>query len=146
MSFDRTDEEGFLPKATVDKMVSSLLPKNTIVPKESKEVFQNGCIEFLNAITLEANKICEVEKKKTIVCDHIYKALENKGFKSYVEDCIKAHNGYESYLKQKPSKIDKFKDSGLTMEELHDQQLKLFQNAKIQFEKSFEEEVEEDKA
>lgn len=138
MGFEKNDDENTLPKATVDKMVSSLLPKNTIVPKESKEIFQHGCIEFLNMLTLEANKVCESEKKKTISYEHIYKALANLGFGEYVGRCTEEHGNYESYVKQKPSKIDKFKDSGLTMEELHDQQIKLFQNAKLQFERSFE--------
>jgi histone H3/H4 len=140
MGFEKNDDDGTLPKATVDKMVASLLPKNTIVPKESKELFQNGCIKFLNLLTLEANKICELEKKKTICYEHVYKALSNLGFEDYVVKCTEEHGNYENYVKQKPSKIDKFKDSGLTMEELHDQQLKLFENAKIQFEKSFEDE------
>ncbi|CAD25983.1 TATA-BINDING PROTEIN-ASSOCIATED PHOSPHOPROTEIN [Encephalitozoon cuniculi GB-M1] len=138
MNMEKNDDENTLPKATVDKMVSSMLPKNSVVPKESKEIFQNACIYFLNMLTLEANKACEEEKKKTISYEHVYKALKNLGFESYVESCMKEHENYESYIKQKPSKIDKFKDSGLTMEELHSQQIKLFQNAKLQFERSFE--------
>lgn len=138
MNLEKNDDENSLPKATVDKMVSSMLPKNTVVPKESKEIFQSGCIHFLNMLTLEANKACEDEKKKTISYDHIYTALKNLGFENYIDECIKEHGNYEKYIRQKPSKIDKFKDSGLTLEELHDQQTKLFQNAKLQFEKSFE--------
>lgn len=139
MNFDKGDEENALPKATVDKIVSSMLPKNAIVPRESKEIFQSGCIEFLNMLTLEANKACEADKKKTISYEHIHKALANLGFEDYIEKCAEEHGNYEKYVKQKPSKIDKFKDSGLTMEELQDQQSQLFQNAKLEFEKSFEE-------
>ncbi|KAM0671734.1 class 2 transcription repressor NC2 beta [Ordospora colligata] len=138
MNTERPEDENMLPKATVDRMVASMLPKSSIVPKESKEMFQNGCICFLNMLTLEANKVCEEEKKKTMSHEHIYKALKNLGFESYVEECIKEHRNYESYIKQKPSKIDKLKDSGLSMEELHDQQEKLFKIAKIELEKSFE--------
>lgn len=135
---EKSDDENTLPKATVDKMVSSMLPKNSVVPKESKEIFQSACVYFLNMLTLEANKACEEEKKKTISYEHVYKALKNLGFENYVDDCTKEHGNYENYIKQKPSKIDKFKDSGLSMEELHNQQIKLFQNAKLQFERSFE--------
>jgi down-regulator of transcription 1 len=142
MEFGRNDDESSVPKATVDKIVSSFLPKGFVVPRESKEIFLHGCIEFLTMVTLEANRACEADKKKTIAHDHVYKALEATGFGPYIEECKTAHLEYESYLKQKPSKIDKFKDSGLSMEELHDQQLKLFQSAKMQFEKSFEDEYE----
>jgi down-regulator of transcription 1 len=142
MEFGRGDDEGSLPKATVDKIVSSFLPKSFVVPRESKEIFLSGCIEFLTMITLEANKACEADKKKTIAHDHMYRALTITGFEGYVDECRTAHLDYESYLKQKPSKIDKFKDSGLSIEELGDQQSKLFQSAKMQFEKSFENEYE----
>lgn len=140
MNFEKNnDDENMLPKATVDKIVSGMLPKSSIVPRESKEIFQGICMKFLSVLTLEANKACEAEKKKTINHEHVYKALASLGFEEYVDKCSEEHGNYENYVKQKPSKIDKFKDSGLTLEELHDQQIKLFQNAKLQFERSFEE-------
>ena len=87
-------------------------------------------------ISLKATTICEKEKKKTIAFEHLIKALEEKGFAEYVKTCKEAQFNYENYVKSKPSKINKFKTSGLSLEELHNQQLELFKNAKQEFDKT----------
>ncbi|KAF9764115.1 Negative cofactor 2 complex subunit beta [Nosema granulosis] len=141
MDYENKEEDNTLPKATVERLLHMYVPKSIIITKESREVFMSSCLEFLKIICVESTKICEKEKKKTISFEHFLNALEENGFGEYVEDCRATHVEYEKYLKNKPSKINKFKDSGLSLDELHNQQLELFKNAKKEFEKSFDEET-----
>jgi histone H3/H4 len=140
MDYENKDEESTLPKATVERLLHSYTPKEMSISKESRELFINSCLEFLKLICVESTTICEKEKKKTISFDHFLKALEDKGFGDYIEACREIQVGYDKYIRNKPSRINKFKDSGLTLEELHMKQLELFQSAKKEFEKAFDEE------
>lgn len=148
MNYENRDEENSLPKSTVDRFINGCLPKQITVTKDAKEMFSNSLLEFLKLISLESTSICEKEKKKTIAFEHLIKALENKGFGDFIETCKEAQNDYEKYVKAKPSKINKFKTSGLSLEELHNQQLELFANAKQEFEKTMNgsEESEQNKS
>ncbi|KAK6090848.1 hypothetical protein P3W45_000093 [Vairimorpha bombi] len=136
MNYETRDEENTLPKSTVDRFINSCLPKQITVTKDAKEMFTNCVMEFLKMISLESTALCEKEKKKTISYEHLIKGLENKGFVDFLESCRDAQSEYENYVKAKPSKINKFKNSGLSLEELHNQQLELFKNAKQEFEKT----------
>lgn len=139
------DEENSLPKSTVDRFINSCLPKQITVSKDAKEMFTNCLMEFLKMISLESSALCEKEKKKTISYEHLVKGLQNKGFVDYLETCKVAQGEYENYVKSKPSKINKFKNSGLSLEELHNQQSELFKNAKQEFDKNLNEPEEENK-
>lgn len=81
-----------LPKATVQKIVSEILPPSTGVSfsKEARDVLIECCVEFITLISSEANDISEKEAKKTIACDHITKALETLGFGDYVAAVVEA--------------------------------------------------------
>lgn len=58
--------------------------------------------------------------------------MEECDLQDYLEPVKAAIGNYNVYVKHKPSKQNKFKESGLTMEQLHEEQLKLFAAAKIQ--------------
>ena len=140
MNHDNKDEENTLPKSTVDRYINSCLPKQITVGKEAKEMFTDCLLEFLKIISIESTKICDLEKKKTITYEHLIKSLKKLGFESYNKCCRNAQLEYEKYVKSKPSKINKFKDSGLSLEELHNQQLELFKNEKKEYEKNYNDE------
>lgn len=127
---DKTDDETSLPRATVDKLIQELLPATFTITKEARSALREMCHVFLNTIALEASKICEVENKKTINNNHVFKAFEKHGFSLYVEACKTAAIDYDDYAKHKPSKQNKFKESGKTLEELHEDQMRLFSQAK----------------
>ncbi|WUR02291.1 transcription regulator NC2 beta chain (NCB2) [Vairimorpha necatrix] len=136
MSYENRDEENSLPKSTVERFVSSCLPKQVTVSKDAKEMFLNCSLEFIKLISVQSAAICEKDKKKTIAFEYFFKALEDKGFGEFVGTCKEYQEMYEKYMKAKPSKINKFKSSGLSLEELHNQQLELFKNAKQEFDKT----------
>lgn len=75
-----------LPKATVQKIVSEILPPSQGIAfnKDARDLLIECCVEFITLISSEANEISEKESKKTIACEHITKALEQLGFGDYV--------------------------------------------------------------
>src|SRR5271169_2589984 len=72
--------------ATVQKLISELLPSDLTFAKESRDLLIDCCVEFIHLVSSEANEICERETKKTISADHVVKALVELGFEDYVQE------------------------------------------------------------
>ncbi|KAI5148301.1 down-regulator of transcription 1 [Enteropsectra breve] len=144
MPSERAEDENNLPKATVDKMIQEVLPKNLSMAKITKEKVKLACQLFIDVVSIEANKACELENKKTITNSHICQGLEELGFGAYIDVCQQAALDYSDYAKLKPSRQNKFKESGLTMDELHEDQMKLFNEAKKAIFKEYEVQESED--
>lgn len=130
MPQDKLGDDRCLPRATVDRLIHDLLQKSFVISKDTKNILKESCQLFLNMIILDANRICEIENKKIITNQHVYKSLEKYGFQEYVDSCALAASNYDDYLKHRPSKQNKFKESGKTMDELHEDQMRLFSAAK----------------
>ncbi|KAI6164914.1 TATA binding protein-associated phosphoprotein [Pisolithus thermaeus] len=146
-----SDDDLSLPKATVAKMISELLPSDVTCAKETRDLVIECCVEFIHLISSEANEICEQESKKTIAPEHIIGALKRLGFDSFtteVEDVLKDHKQQQkvlvfSYLyaifnhwallQDREKKADKIRDSGLTPEELQAKQEELFALSRAKF-------------
>ncbi|KAF9221895.1 histone-fold-containing protein [Gyrodon lividus] len=127
------DDDLSLPKATVAKMITELLPSEVTCAKETRDLVIECCVEFIHLISSEANEICEQESKKTIAPEHIIGALKRLGFDSFtaeVEDVLKDHKQQQ---KDREKKADKIKDSGLTPEELQAKQEELFALSRAKF-------------
>jgi len=122
-----SDREGFggnedlsLPKATVQKIVTEILPPSTGLSfgKDARDLLIEVCVEFITLISSEANEISEEEAKKTIACEHITKALTKLGFDDYVQDIQDVANEHKETLKGREKKANKLEQSGLSTEEL----------------------------
>ena len=72
--------------ATVQKLISELLPADLTFAKESRDLLIDCCVEFIHLVSSEANEICERETKKTISADHVIQALTELGFEDYVQE------------------------------------------------------------
>ncbi|KAK4189221.1 histone-fold-containing protein [Podospora australis] len=109
-----------LPKATVQKIVSEILPSSCGIAfsKEARDLLIECCVEFITLISSEANEISEKEAKKTIACDHITKALEQLGFSDYIPAVLEAAAEHKEVQKGREKKSNKFEASGMTLEEL----------------------------
>ncbi|KAH8886849.1 histone-fold-containing protein [Thozetella sp. PMI_491] len=120
-----------LPKATVQKIISEILPSSSGVnfSKEARDVLIDCCVEFITLVSSEANEISEKEAKKTIACDHITKALEQLGFADYVPAVLEAAAEHKEVQKGREKKANKFEQSGLTLEELERLQQEQFADA-----------------
>ncbi|KAJ7781451.1 histone-fold-containing protein [Mycena metata] len=128
-----TDDDLSLPKATVAKMITELLPNDVVCAKETRDLVIECCVEFIHLISSEANEICEQESKKTIAPEHIIGALKRLGFDSFtteVEDVLKEHKQQQ---KDREKKVSKFEQSGLTTEELAAAQEQLFAASRAKF-------------
>ncbi|KAJ7117411.1 histone-fold-containing protein [Mycena crocata] len=128
-----SDDDLSLPKATVAKMITELLPNDVVCAKETRDLVIECCVEFIHLISSEANEICEQESKKTIAPEHIIGALKRLGFDSFtseVEDVLKEHKQQQ---KDREKKVSKFEQSGLTPEELLAAQEKLFEASRAKF-------------
>ncbi|KIK65487.1 hypothetical protein GYMLUDRAFT_38960 [Collybiopsis luxurians FD-317 M1] len=127
------DDDLSLPKATVSKMISELLPKDIVCAKETRDLVIECCVEFIHLISSEANDICEKESKKTIAPEHIISALKALGFEQFtaeVEDVLKDHKQAQ---KDREKKVSKFEQSGKTEEELLAEQEQLFAESRARF-------------
>ncbi|KAK3331033.1 histone-fold-containing protein [Apodospora peruviana] len=109
-----------LPKATVQKIVSEILPSSAGIAfsKEARDVLIECCVEFITLVSSEANDISEKDSKKTIACDHITKALDRLGFGEYVPAVMEAAAEHKEVQKGREKKANKFEQSGMTLEEL----------------------------
>lgn len=123
-------EDLSLPKATVQKILSEILPKDIAVSKEAREAITECSIEFIMILSTQLNDIAEKEAKKTIASDHVVRALEELGFHNYLEVIHKVLEEHKELLKGKEKKNNKFQNSGLTEEELLRQQEELFKKSR----------------
>lgn len=138
ISIDAFDDDNSLPRATVDKLILSHLKSKSSVAKDARELIRVFCKKFLMIIASSASKKCDLDRKKTISVEHVIHALSEYGLESIIPSVKSTVSNYQEYTKHKPSKQNKFKESGLTLEQLHEEQLRLFQAAKNQAHKEME--------
>ena len=119
-----------LPKATVQKIISEVLPKDIAISKEAREVITECSIEFIMILSTQLNDIAEKEAKKTIALDHVMKALEELGFHNYLQIISRVLDEHKEMSKGKERKNNKFLNSGLSEEELLRQQEELFKKSR----------------
>ncbi|MCJ1267155.1 hypothetical protein MMC22_007040 [Lobaria immixta] len=121
----------WLPGATVHKIITEILANEPGMSftREARDVLIECCVEFLTLISSEANEIAERETKKTIATEHIEKALRELGFPEYVEEVVSVAEEHKEQLKTREKKTSKMDQSGLTQEELLQQQQELFRTA-----------------
>jgi histone H3/H4 len=126
-----------LPRATVAKLIQELLPAGIACPRETRELIQRCCVEFIHLVTGEANDICERKHKRTITPEHVVEALHALGFGDYVEDAQAAAEHVQQQHREKRTVRDRSRDlqerSGLTEAQLLQQQEELFQAARQRY-------------
>ncbi|KXS20137.1 histone-fold-containing protein [Gonapodya prolifera JEL478] len=129
------DEELSLPKATMQKLIQEMMPKDLQVSKEARELITECCVEFIHLLSSEANDVCEREQRKTISGDHVIKALKDLGFEDYAPEVEAVQKEHEKEIKQqRERKVNRLQDSGLSEEALLKQQEELFAQAKAKME------------
>lgn len=97
--------------------------------RDARELLIECCVEFITLISSEANEIAEKEQKKTIAIEHIDKALKDLGFPEYVKEVLASAGDAKEMLKTREKKTSKMDQSGLSQEELLEQQQALFRSA-----------------
>ncbi|MCJ1399597.1 hypothetical protein MMC11_002799 [Xylographa trunciseda] len=136
-----------LPKATIQKIITEILGDKSGLTfgKDARDLLIDCSVEFITLISSEANEIAEKESKKTIAAEHIDKALRELGFPEYVSEVLAVAGEHKEQLKvstfselqenradelqTREKKTNKLQDSGLTDEQLLQQQQELFRSA-----------------
>ncbi|MCJ1392021.1 hypothetical protein MMC18_004888 [Xylographa bjoerkii] len=126
-----------LPKATIQKIITEILGDKSGLTfgKDARDLLIDCSVEFITLISSEANEIAEKESKKTIAAEHIDKALRELGFPEYVSEVLAVAGEHKEQLKAstfnetREKKTNKLQDSGLTDEQLLQQQQELFRSA-----------------
>lgn len=124
------DEDVGLPKATVNKLILELLPKDISCAKDSRDIITDACVEFIHLISSEANEVCEKDGKKMIAGEHVITALKNLGFEEYVQELTEVLEEHVKSTKERESRSQKLENSGLSMEELERMQEELLAKAR----------------
>lgn len=128
------DDEVTLPRATVQKLISELLsPEGLTASKDVKDIIVDACTEFIHLVSSEANDLCEKSGKKTIGSDHCVQALKDLGFESYLADIEDVLEDHKQEVKQRERKASKMQISGLSPEELQQQQEALFAASRARY-------------
>jgi len=130
------DDDLSLPKATVQKLISELLPSDLTFAKESRDLLIDCCVEFIHLVSSEANEICERETKKTISADHVVKALVELGFEDYVQEIQDIAVEHKEQQKVREKKQNKLHQSGMSQEELQRMQEELLGQSRAKFEQT----------
>lgn len=130
------NEDLSLPRATVQKILTEILPSDTCLSKEAREALIECCINFIMIVATESNDIAEQDLKKTISTDHVINALRTLGFEHYIpvlEEFVESCRN-NAKIKEK-RKESKFVKSGLTEEELLAKQQELFKASRDRLQK-----------
>mmetsp|Transcript_14217 Transcript_14217/g.29090 ORF Transcript_14217/g.29090 Transcript_14217/m.29090 type:complete len:123 (-) Transcript_14217:2495-2863(-) len=99
---------------------------------ETRELLADCCTEFIQLVSSEANEICEKERRKTIMPEHILAALQALGFQKYYEEVVELHQKQVKEGEKSKSRGGwaKMAQSGVSAEDLLRQQQELFNLAK----------------
>ncbi len=98
--------------------------------KEAKDMIGEFSLEFVHLLSSEANVVCEQEKKKTILSDHVIGALKSLGFEGFVTAVSQESELFQKTTKETARKPFRLENSGLSTEELLKSQEELFARAR----------------
>jgi len=120
------DDDLSLPKATVQKIVSEIIPPDLVFSRDTRDALIECCVEFIMILSTESNDIAEKESKKTIASEHVIKALEVLGFQDYIEPIQEVVSEHKESQKVREKKVGKLESTGRSEEELQREQELLF--------------------
>ncbi|KAJ9049592.1 negative cofactor 2 transcription regulator complex subunit ncb2 [Entomophthora muscae] len=127
------EDELSLPKTTVHKLITEMLPSDIACSKETREILIECCVEFIHLLASEANDVCEKESKKTIAAEHVISALQSLGFDEYIPHIQAVFHDHKNTMKIRDRKSSRLENSGLTEEELLKSQEELFAKARQRY-------------
>lgn len=140
------NEDLSLPKATVQKIISEILPQlpadvslgsDMTFTKTARDLLIQCSMEFLRMLSSESNEISEKESKKTIAVDHVEQALKDLGFPDYIEGIRGVVGEWKEVQNKRVNRTEKMKNWGgvkATDEELAAMQAALFGESKSKLE------------
>ncbi|KAJ9653279.1 negative cofactor 2 transcription regulator complex subunit ncb2 [Neophaeococcomyces mojaviensis] len=140
------NEDLSLPKATVQKIISEILPQlppdvslgnDMTFTKGARDLLIQCSMEFLRMLSSESNEISEKESKKTIAVEHVEAALKDLGFGDYIEGIRGVVGEWKQVQTKRVNRGERMKNFGgvqATEEELAAMQAQLFGEARNKME------------
>lgn len=119
-----------LPKATVQKLISEILDTDLTFNKDAREIIIKSGIEFLMILSSMSSEMAENDAKKTIAPEHVLTALKELEYDSFIPFLEQILHDFKGTQKIRERRDSKFKNSGLTEEELLRQQEELFRKSR----------------
>ncbi|GMM58743.1 negative cofactor 2 transcription regulator complex subunit [Maudiozyma humilis] len=119
-----------LPKATVQKLISEILDGDLSFNKDAREIIIRSGIEFLMILSSMSSEMAENDAKKTIAPEHVLSALRELEFDNFIPILEKVLVEFKGTQKIRERRDSKFKNSGLSEEELLRQQEELFRKSR----------------
>ncbi|CCK69558.1 negative cofactor 2 transcription regulator complex subunit NCB2 KNAG_0C04560 [Huiozyma naganishii CBS 8797] len=119
-----------LPKATVQKLISEIIDDDLSFNKDAREIIIKAGIEFLMILSSMSSEMAENDAKKTIAPEHVLTALKELEFDSFIPFLEQALTEFKGTQKFRERRDSKFKNSGLTEEQLLRQQEELFKKSR----------------
>uniref|UniRef100_A0A0D3GZR7 Transcription factor CBF/NF-Y/archaeal histone domain-containing protein n=1 Tax=Oryza barthii TaxID=65489 RepID=A0A0D3GZR7_9ORYZ len=102
------------------------LPK---LARDAQDLLVECCVEFINLLSSESNEVCSREDKKTIAPEHVLRALQDLGFREYIEEVQAAYEHHKHDTLDSP-KASKFTGVEMTEEQAVAEQQRMSQNLK----------------
>ncbi|KAF7025651.1 hypothetical protein CFC21_037812 [Triticum aestivum] len=125
----KSKEDVSLPKSTMTKIIKEMLPPDVRVARDTQDLLVECCVEFINLLSSESNDVCSRDDKKTIAPEHVIRALQDLGFKEYVEEVYAAYEQHKLETLDSP-KATKFTGIEMTEEEAVAEQQRMFAEAR----------------
>ncbi|CAD6568508.1 MAG: negative cofactor 2 transcription regulator complex subunit ncb2 [Tremellales sp. Tagirdzhanova-0007] len=129
------EEDVGLPKATVFKLISEMLPEDMSCSKDAKDVIVDCCVagsEWVKLLATQANGVCDESSKKTISPEHVVEALRQLGFEDFVGEVEDSNKDFKQSQKERARTQPE--TNGMSQEELLALQESLFASSKNRFE------------
>lgn len=125
----KSKEDVSLPKSTMFKIIKEMLPPDVRVARDTQDLLVECCVEFINLLSSESNDVCSREEKKTIAPEHVIRALQDLGFKEYIEEVYAAYEQHKLDTLDSP-KASKFTGVEMSEEEAVAEQQRMFAEAR----------------
>ncbi|KAF0899434.1 hypothetical protein E2562_019546 [Oryza meyeriana var. granulata] len=125
----KSKEDVSLPKSTMFKIIKEMLPPDVRVARDAQDLLVECCVEFINLLSSESNEVCSREDKKTIAPEHVLRALQDLGFREYIEEVQLAYEQHKHDTLDSP-KASKFTGVEMTEEQAVAEQQRMFAEAR----------------
>ncbi|XP_006660096.1 protein Dr1 homolog [Oryza brachyantha] len=125
----KSKEDVSLPKSTMFKIIKEMLPPDVRVARDAQDLLVECCVEFINLLSSESNEVCSREDKKTIAPEHVLRALQDLGFREYIEEVQMAYEQHKHDTLDSP-KASKFTGVEMTEEQAVAEQQRMFAEAR----------------
>ncbi|XP_055628217.1 DNA polymerase epsilon subunit 3 [Toxorhynchites rutilus septentrionalis] len=106
-----------LPNVIVTRLMKKALPPDIKISNESRTALTRATSVFVLYLTSAATYKAEKKKQKTLTVDHVFSALEEIEFESFIQPL---KNDLENYRKSVKNKKDKKGDTMDTEEAMED--------------------------